>query len=143
MCKILTRPKINFEFKKDKNRFYSLKSPLTYQYEKQIKRVNVKGEDDLFIFNLASVPYYLRWIYKPTNKQTFYPSIIHDYDYTFKKISRLKADLKLFRLQRSEQKFYLKEIENIRTRFVTGVKYFFSRWTLFILLRCFGWTHYK
>lgn len=140
MNKFITRPGIVFEYKKDKDKFYSLKYKLEYIDKDKIYTINPASPGGTFFFNLASVPWYLRWIYKPTQKETFYPSILHDYFYGSKETKRLQDDLLFLRATKSEQEYYL-EKHLVHYKFLVKSKYFIIRWTMFILLRSFGWLN--
>lgn len=132
MAEILTRPKIKYEFTEDGYKMYSLKKPLMFNYKNKLHIINPQDENGVFLFNLASVPWYLKWLHKPNSKQTLYSSIAHDYRYGNRNTSRLEDDLIFLSLTKYEQSLYAKTLG-------TKIRYFISRWGMFILLRLFGW----
>lgn len=140
MNKFETRPPIAFEYKQEKDKYYSLKYKLVYNYNGEEIVANPVDDDGTFMFNLASVPYYLRWIYKPNQKETLYPSIIHDYLYGKKKTSRLKDDLIFLAATKSEQNLYLAKRSGA-DKYFHKAKYFLIRWILFGLVRTFGFAN--
>lgn len=140
MTRILTFPKLKFEFKQNEDKLYSLKKPLIIADEDKTIIINPSDHDGVFLFNLASVPFYLRWLHKPNSRQTLYASIAHDYFYCSNKTKRLKDDILFFKLTKSEQKRITEDLPFFKKRF-TRFRYFITRWALFILLRLFGWLN--
>ena len=137
MTRILTRPKLKFEYAKEHEKFYSLKKPLLYRYKSELSVINPSDNNGVFMFNLASVPWYLKWLHKPNSKQTLYPSIVHDYKYSDRTTKRLQDDIIFRELTKSEQKYYLSKVKRFE-RFKLSARYFITRWTIYFLLRIFG-----
>lgn len=132
-------PKIKYHYTSEKDglRYYSLKTPLIYVY----KGIEHKIDDENFLFNFASVPKALRKFYKPDKKDIKYPSIVHDYDYSDRTTKRLRDDLKIYALQKSEQIKFANMIKNRKDRIIKKIDYLIQRLSIFILLRLFGWRN--
>lgn len=129
-------PKLKFHYtdKKDGLQYYSLKTPMIYWY----KGVKYELFDNEFLFNFASVPKALRKFYKPDKKDIKYPSIVHDYDYSNRYTKRLKDDLKLYALQKSEQVKFANILPTLKDRILKKIDYLIQRLAVFLLLRLFG-----
>jgi len=110
------KAKLKFEYKDDKGvRFYTLKEDLVFIHDKD--RIIVPK--NIYYTDLASVPKGLQWIFKPNGKYTR-ASIVHDYLYDNRAISRYKADLIFLRAMKSD---------NVN---------FSTRWLFFGMVRFFG-----
>lgn len=149
MTRFLTRPKIRFEFKgEDGFAMYSLKDILAFRHNDDLYVIKPRErhtkDNEAFLFNLASVPKMFQWIHKSDSKQTFYSSILHDYYYSSRVTSRLKDDWLFLVATKSEQNYYLDKIkpkgykEKV-SKIITSLRYFATRWALFLLVRCFGY----
>ena len=99
----LTRPKFKFEFKKDKMKYWTLKSDLVYQDKNRIITIVHKSDYETpFMTDIATIPYGLQWLFKPAGRYK-YAAVLHDYLYTQRYTSRLSDDITFFKAMRSEK----------------------------------------
>ena len=91
--------KLKFEYRDSEGvRWYSLKSELIFLDNKDVYII----PRSTFLFDCASVPNLLQFIYKPMGSYTE-ASILHDYLYAQRNVSRLKADNLFYKAMRSSK----------------------------------------
>ena len=93
------KAKLKYEYRDSEGvRWYSLKSELIFLDDKDVYIV----PRSTFLFDVASVPNLLQFIYKPTGSYTE-ASVLHDYLYTQRNISRHKADNLFYKAMKSSK----------------------------------------
>ena len=113
--------KLCFEFKdKDNKKWYSLKNPIKWKTKECVYVVPA----NLFLTDLCSIPKIFHWIWKPEGKHAR-SGVIHDYAYTDKRVSRLRADLEFFKCMR---------VDDVNI---------FTCSLFFICVRLFGWAYFR
>ena len=94
-----TKAKLKYEYRDSEGvRWYSLKSELIFLDGKDVYIV----PRSTFLFDCASVPNLLQFIYIPTGRYTE-ASILHDWCYGERNISRLKADNLFYKAMKSSK----------------------------------------
>lgn len=133
-----TFPSLEKEYEKDGLTYYSLKSDLVFFDGENNITIKPFSDGGTFYTNLASTPKFLHFMIPPDKSLYKYPSILHDYHYSTKDVSRRYAD-KIFLIAiKSELKRLLKDEDNPRTKLIDRIRYNLIAYSFWAMVRLFG-----
>ncbi len=138
-AKFLTRPDLELAYTDlDGINFYLLKSQLVFHNGSKNIIVNPVKDNDSFYTNLASTPRFLHWLIPPDKNLYKYPSILHDYLYSDRSVSRRYADKMFLIAIKSERNRIISETTNKRTKLVDRLRYSLIAYSFWAGVRIFG-----
>lgn len=118
--------------------YYSLKADLVFHDGENDIIIKPFSDGGTFYTNLASTPKFLHFMIPPDKNLYKYPSILHDFLYSSRDVSRRYAD-KIFLIAiKSELKRLLKDEDNPRTKLVDRIRYNLIAYSFWAMVRIFG-----
>ena len=134
-----TKPELETAYIDSKGiHFYILKTDLVFFNGEDNITVRTIYGNDTFYTNLASTPKFLHWLIPPDKSLYKYPSILHDYLYSERTVSRRFADKMFLLAIKSEMRDKLRATSNERTRVVDRIRYTFIAYSFWAMVRIFG-----
>lgn len=119
-------------------KWYSLKSDLVFYNGKDNIIVRGVWNGETFLTNMASTPKWLHWLIPPDKKLYKRASVLHDWLYSHRDVSRRYADKMFLLAIRSEMRDILVNVGNPRTKWLRQIRYTFIAYSFWLAVRLLG-----